>query len=109
MPTTQAHVTTLRNVSGGTKFFDFVGEHGATLTNGQDVDIPGDIFTVTAAAKKTRSLKYALENGLIEIVKSPDIFFHDATTTIVRRIYVDNGSVLVRDPDYGSYSGTAPT
>lgn len=104
-------VTTVRNVSGVTMYFSFLGERGATLTNGQDVDVPGDLFTMWAKDPVMRgALKYALENNKIEVLRTPTPpIFYDATSTIYRNLKVNNGSVSVQDLEYGSYSGTAPS
>lgn len=110
MPTTQAGSTIVRNTSGqSNKYFDFVGLHGATMAAGEDVLVPGNIFELWARnPMKLAAINYALQNGLIEILKTPDLIVYDDTANVVKRITVDGGTVIDEDPDYGSYSGAAP-
>ncbi len=102
--------TIVRNVSGVDKFFGFLGERGTYLTAGADYAHPGNLFDRWMNDPiQFAALRYALEHVLLEVIQTPDNYYYDPTTTIVRRLGVDNGAVTITDPDYGSYSGAAST
>lgn len=101
--------TIVRNISGSQMYFDFLGIHGATLDDGADVAIPGDLFSMWYRnPQKKASLDYALENDLLVVLVTPAVIRHDATLGQAIGIGVDNGSVIDTGPDYGSYIGDAP-
>lgn len=101
--------TIVRNVSGVQKFFSFLGANGVDLADGEDYAHPGDLFSRWMNdTLQTAALRYALDNNLLEILASPDVYLFDETAGRVRRIIVDDGDVLADDPDYGSYTGDAP-
>lgn len=109
MPTTNSYYTIIRNTSGQTRFFDFVGEHGAELANGADVKFPGNIFDKVAKdPKKVASLKYAIENGVCQIIQTPHVYGYDTGTGSVMRVGFTSG-VTALNPDTGSYFGSAPS
>lgn len=102
--------TIVRNVSGVRKFFSFLGANGLELASGADYAHPGDLFDRWKDDTiQFNALRYALANGLLEIIKTPDVYMHDTSTDIVRRLRVTGGSVTAVDPDYGSYSGSQST
>jgi hypothetical protein len=104
------YYTVVRNVSGSTKYFDWMGRHGATLANGADANIPGDLWHLHADNKMKRTaMVYALEHGLAQIIKTPDVYGFDAGWGAVRRVKFNAGDITAQDPDTGSYSGSAPT
>lgn len=104
-----ANQTTLRNISGVTKYFDFIGEHGKTLTAGEDVDVNGNVWeSWRYDTIRTAALLYALNNNLIEIIRTPIVLGFDPTLTAVRKLGFDNGDPTSEVPDYGSYTGSAP-
>lgn len=104
------YYTVVRNVSGHTLYFDWLGEHGATLNDGADAKIPGDLFALWAKNKNKRTaMIYALENGLAQIIKTPDVFGYDAGWGAVRRAKFNSGTLTAQDPETGSYAGSAPT
>ena len=109
MPTTTSHQTILRNVSGSTKFFDFIGQHGATLEDDEDVYITGRVEDLWQKdTKKIAAYKYALENGLITVIKSPSVFCYDETGEKVLTLGADDGDPVATAADFGSYEGAAP-
>jgi len=101
--------TIVRNTSGVSMYFDFAGPRGATIAAGADVRIPGNVLTMWANnAVKLASLNYALQHNLIEILKTPDVIVYDAGSTAPKVIGSNSGTPNTSDPDYGSYSGSAP-
>ena len=111
-PTTYTDVTVVRNTSGQDgKYFDFLGIHGATLNNNQDMVIPGDLLTMWFRnPQKQASLEYALKHGLLTILQGPATIYFDkgASPGRVYQIRANSNAASVIDPDYGSYTGSAP-
>lgn len=102
--------TIVRNTSGKTMYFSFLGERGMTLASGADAKVPGDLWMLWARnTTEFNAFKSALDNNRLEVLKTPAIIRYDATTTIYRDLSVVNGTVTAVDPDYGSYSGAATT
>ena len=100
--------TIVRNTSGVEMHFSFLGANGATLASGADYAVNGDLWTMHAKNKlKVEAIDYALTNGLLEVLKSPEHVIQDTSNGIVRRVKVTGGTLGVLDPDYGSYSGSA--
>ena len=108
-PTQSGH-TIVRNTSGVTMYFDFLGRHGATLTSGQDALIPGNVFTMWMNdPQKLAALNSALQAGRLEVLKTPDVFVWDTAAGAVKVLASSSASASVTIPDYGSYAGSAPS
>lgn len=105
-----ANQTTLRNISGVRKYFDFIGERGTTLDDAEDVHINGNIWSMwTADTIRTAALMYAVTNNLIEVIETPIVLGFDPTLGAVRKLGFDDTDVESQVPDYGSYTGSAPS
>lgn len=105
-----ANQTTLRNISGVTKYFDFIGERGTTLTSGQDVNINGNIWSMFENDTiKMAAMLYAINNNLIEVIRTPIVLGYDVSLTAVRKLSFASGDVASANPEYGSYTGSAPS
>jgi hypothetical protein len=112
MPDTLCLYSHLKNTSGAERHFGWLPPHGKTLTANQTITVFGDIFDQLMTGgrlneRKRDGLLNDLSNNYIEIIKSPVVFFYDATDTRVSTIEIDNGAVGVVDPCYGSYVGSA--
>lgn len=107
MPT-RANQTIVRNISGHDgKYFSFLGEHGATLDDGDFLAIPGNLFEQFSKDSIQRAaLKYALDEHELMICSTPDVFVTDTVTFKPYRLGSTSGSAVVLDPDYGSYVGS---
>lgn len=69
--------TTVKNTSGKTLAFGFLGTHGKTLANNATFTVPGDLVTKLGAQRSQRkfqALERAVDAGLLEITKSPAVF-----------------------------------
>ena len=109
MPTTNSYYTIVRNTCGSTRYFDFIGQRGAKLDDGADAKVPGNLFDLWAKdARKIAAIKYALENGVCQIIKTPDVYVCDTTAGMVKVLGSDNSTPVSLNPDTGSYSGAAP-
>lgn len=105
-----ANQTTLRNISGVTKFFDFTSEHGNTLAANEDINIPGNIWTMWMNDSiKQAALLYAINNNLIEVLRTPATVGFDTSLSGPRVLVFASGDVASAFPAYGSYSGSAPS
>lgn len=106
---TRAGSSIARNVSGKTMYFAFLGTNGVELANGADAVLTGNIFQRYANDPvMTAAINYALDNNLLEIIKSPDVFGYDVSLSQARKLAFASGDVSSAFPDYGSYTGPAP-
>lgn len=106
---TNRHVTVVRNISGATRFFGYIGPRGTEIANGADVEVPGNLFDLLAKDKRVWDAFIGdLTNNRLEVLATPTIIAHDGTANIVRELTIDNGSVVVSHLSYGSYYGSAP-
>lgn len=90
MPNTTTDLyTTVKNVSGKSLSFGFLGAHGKTLANNATYTVPGDLVTKLGSKRSQRSfqaLERALNNGLLEIVKSPSVYLLSETGGVTREL-----------------------
>jgi hypothetical protein len=106
--TTLVHATVLRNISGKTLFFGYLGINGAFLDDGDDIAVPGNIWSnIYRSQQKTDSLRADLQNGIIVILQSPVDYIYDTGDNTVKHVKSVSG-VLTADPilpSGGSYVG----
>jgi hypothetical protein len=90
MPNTTSDLfTTVKNVSGGTAVFGFLGAHGKRLANNETYTVPGDLVTKLGAKRSQRqfkALEKALTTGKLTIVKSPSVYLRDDADTVTREL-----------------------
>lgn len=90
MPNTTTDLyTTVKNVSGVSRFFGFLGTHGVTLANNATYSVPGDLVTKLGSQRSRRqfqALERALTNGLLDIVKSPSVYLLSETGGVTREL-----------------------
>lgn len=111
MAVSSRHVTVLRNTSGSTQYFGYIPPYGVSLTNGQDVEVPGNIFDYFADPKhkvKRAAFDADVTAANITVLQLPSPRLWDATIGRVSELTIDNGSVVVVDAYEGSYGGSAP-
>ena len=90
--------TTVRNSSGGTKHYAFLGRHGVTLDANEEYTVLGSMENAIAAnaddggAKSRRLAAYltALQEDALEVVKTPLPHMIDETTGETVTITSDN-------------------
>ena len=97
--------TTVVNTSGERKYFDFLPVAGLYLEAGQEFTHPGSLTDWIrrkgcgpAREKQIVSLKYALDNGWLEVKKGPAPILFDMALDKSSKLGVDNGAVTVSDP-----------
>jgi len=108
MPTTTTDLyTTVKNVSGKTLTFGFLGAHGKTLENNATYTVPGDLVTKLGAQRsqrKFKALERALTENMLDIVKSPSVYLLSVTGSTTREVAMNATGVLgVNNP---SWQGT---
>ena len=93
--------TTVKNVSGKSRTFGFLGAHGKTLANNGTYSVPGDLVAKLGNQRSKRSFKAlerALENGDLQIVSSPAVYLTDATDSSVDQLRLNNNAVGTTTP-----------
>lgn len=107
MPTTASLTTTVRNVSGVTKFFSFLPPHGRTLAAGETLLVDGDLRDRLARHKrKFTALNNALVNGKLALVDTPDEHYYDNVFDVTKVLDIDSLQVVLKDPSWGTYSSS---
>lgn len=105
MPDTLSLFTRVRNSSDASKFYGFLGPHGTTLAAAGTYDFPGDL--VQSLANKPlqfAALQAALNvDHTLEIVRQPAAILLDTATGATKQIALTNGSVVLADPNWGSF------
>lgn len=112
--TTTDLYTTVKNVSGKTLTFGFLGAHGKTLNANDTYTVPGDLVTKLGAQRsqrKFKALERALVNNLLDIVSSPSVYLLSGSTT--RELAANATGVLGTTPPSwnggGSFTSGAGT
>jgi len=96
--------TKVRNTSGSTMFFGFLGKHGVSLTDDEYYSFVGDLKSLVAGnTRKETALNNALDNDQLVIITDPLPVHLDATTANVMHIVPDNSAFGVANPDWGEY------
>lgn len=98
MPTTSDDLyTTVKNVSGKTLTFGFLGAHGKTLANNATYTVPGDLVTKLGAQRsqrKFKALERALTTNLLDIVRSPSVYVLSETGSVTKELAMNSSSQL---------------
>lgn len=109
MPDTNTQKSYYRNTSGATRFFAYLGRHGTELADDEDVAIDGTIWSLHGRnTMLMEAFANDLDDGVITILKTPEVFCYDATDEKVLVLGVDNGDPVAVAADYGSYDGVEP-
>jgi hypothetical protein len=104
MPNTTTDLyTTVKNVSGSTAVFGFLGTHGKRLANNATYSVPGDLVTKLGSKKSQRQFK-ALEKALLTdklvIIKSPSVYLLDEDGTGTQELAMAGRTLGTTDPSY---------
>ncbi len=99
--------TTVKNVSGVSKFFGFLPPHGRTLAANQEFTVFGNILQVLGASRGagggvTRrdqiAFETAIESGKLTIVQTPSPILKDITTEDSKMLQLDDEVLGTTDP-----------
>lgn len=98
--------TTVKNVSGKTRSFGFLGAHGMRLAPDEIVTVSGNLIEKlggTLSQRRFQALEKSLDtNGSLMILSTPAVFVRDETDDRTRQIALDNGVLGVTDPCWES-------
>lgn len=112
--TTTDLYTTVKNTSGATTVFGFLGTHGKRLANNETYTVPGDLVTKLGSKRSQRqfkALETALTSGALTIVKSPSVYLLSESGGVTQELAMSSGRVLgTTDPSWtggGDYVGSS--
>lgn len=107
MPLTANLTTTFRNVSGKTLSFGCF-PRSKRLAPGEEHTIDGDpVAALKGNKRKLEALNRALHvDRTLVIVTSPNVHLYDATRDNTKVLSLDNGTLSVTDPSWGTYSSS---
>jgi hypothetical protein len=101
--------TTVVNISGEARYFDFLPPYGLTLAADEEFSAPGDIIEWLRRRPRPASiealqlsLNNCLENELIAIKSSPSLFVWDPTPGETKEVAIagEDGTLTLEDPCY---------
>ncbi len=99
--------TRVRNTSGATRYFGFLNKHGARLADGDELDVPGDLFEqVSRNERKRDALDAALTAGDLVVISTPAVHLYDLTDKDVKELKLDNGVLGISNPCWGQYASS---
>lgn len=103
---TTSLLTTVRNTSGVTKYFAYLGPRGCTLHPSETFSYPGNPidglnFNGFPSPRDIADFTSAVRNGLLEIIDSPGLILKDSVTGDIKEITLSNGTLGTVDPSYG--------
>lgn len=105
-PTTGGLHTTVRNTSGKTRSFGFLGAHGKRLAPNESFTQPGDLVSKLGnqlSQRRFNSLEGALGvRGSLEIVSSPAVYLYDEEDDRTQELALQGGLLGVTDPQWDS-------
>lgn len=102
--------TTVKNPLSTSRVYGYLGTHGKTLPGGAHFSFAGhiadQIMSGQPATKKRKldSLQRDLIAGKIVITQTPRPILKDATTSEIKALDLDTGSLGTVDPSWGAYT-----
>lgn len=102
MATVPGLYTTVRNTSGATAVFGFLGLHGKRLANNETFTVPGDLVAALGgqrSQRKFKALERALADGDIVITASPAVYLTDSADDSIDQLAVSSDSVTPTSPE----------
>lgn len=94
--------TTVKNTSGKTRTFGFLGAHGKTLASNGTYSVPGDLVAKLGNQRSKRSFKAlerALEQGWLVITKSPAVYLTDEDDGSIDQVNLNDNSLGTKSPE----------
>lgn len=84
MATTNDLYTTVKNTSGASRFFGYLGDHGKTLANNGTTTVFGDLQTLIGNdARKKAALEADLLAGNLTLISTPRTVLYDASADAI--------------------------
>lgn len=105
-PSTVGLFTTVRNLSGKTRTFGFLGAHGKRLAANESFTQPGDLVSKLGNKLSQRQFK-SLEGALgvrssLEIVSSPAVYLYDEEDDVTKELALQGGLLGTVDPQWSA-------
>lgn len=98
--------TTVKNISGKTRVFGFLGPRGMRLAPGETVTVRGDLIGRLGnmtSARRFKALERSLDiNGSLQIISTPAVHLYDPVAERTRVLAFQNGVLGVTDPCWDS-------
>lgn len=96
--------TTVKNTSGAARVFGFLGAHGKRLANNETYTVPGDLVATVGKGgrggqRQFKALERALEDGALQITKSPAVYLTDADDGSVDQVNLDDDVLGTTTPE----------
>lgn len=112
MADTSCFYTALKNTSGQAMSFGWLPPHGQSLASGASVTVFGDIGQhLRRGPRHSRrdqtAFETALTTNLVEVIRTPGVILYDLTSTNVKMLRVNSGTLSVVDACQGSYTGAS--
>lgn len=108
MPVLDCLHTTVRNMSGESRFYGFLPPHGQELSDGEELTVFGDLTDRVAHpydGRRERAYQTAIDAGLV-IVKTPLVHLYDPVAAETKGLALEDGSLGIVDPCWGAYSSS---
>ncbi len=103
-PSVHCLKTRVRNLTGVSQYFSYLGAHGMRLAPGEEAEMDGNLLNAVAAKPRARkSLYHDLQDGLLTIVSTPSPIYYDLSGDTTKVFIIDSGVISARDPCYGHY------
>lgn len=102
MATVPGLYTTVKNTSGSTAVFGFLGLHGKRLNDDETFTVPGDLVAKLGGQRSQRqfkALEAALAEGDLVIVNSPAVYVTDTDDGSIDEVTVNDGAVETKSPE----------
>lgn len=102
-PVTTGLYTTVKNTSGATKVFGFLGTHGKRLENDETYTVPGDLVSKLGgqrSQRKFKALESALTGGDLKIVSSPAVYLKSLDADTTQELALDGRVLGTVDPQW---------
>lgn len=102
--------STVKNISGKTRVFGYLGERGKRLLANETYTVRGNLIATLGAktaARKFKALERSVDpcqNDSLQIISTPAVFLLDATTDATKILSVDSGVLGAVDPCWTSAS-----
>jgi len=98
--------TKVKNISGKTRTFGYLGPHGKELAANETYLHRGNLITQLGALRSSRkfeALQRSLdERGSLEVISTPSIHLYDETADRTQVLALDDGELGMTDPCWAS-------
>jgi len=93
--------TMVKNLTGKTRVFGYLGERGMRLIADEAVLVRGNLINKLGAqtsARRFKGLERSLQNGTLEILSTPAVHLYDPVTDKGKQLALENGVLGIVDP-----------